>query len=122
MKKYLTLTLLFIFLQNRFCKADPKSERSTTFYENITDSVTAYTGKYQKDFNGTMFYLEISLEDGELIGTQLWDNQKMSLKHLSRDNFIVSGLDWSVKFTRDKEGKVTQVQVMGKDLWTKVKS
>ena len=69
-----------------------------------------------------MFYLNLSLEDGELIGTQLWDNQKMSLKHLSGDSFIVSGLDWSVKFIRDKNGKVIQVLVMGKDVWTKVKS
>ncbi len=121
MKKYLTLTLLFIFLQNGFCKAGPKSERSTSFCRTKADSLTAYTGKYQKDFNGTLFYLSFSLENAELTGTQLWDNQKMALKHLSGDNFIVSGLDWSVKFIRDKEGKIIQVLVMGKDLWTKVK-
>ena len=122
MKKYLTIPLLFIFLHNGFCKPYPQSEKSTSFCRIKADSLDAYTGKFQKDFNGTMFYLNFSLENGELIGTQLWDNQKMAIKHLSGDSFIVSGLDWSVKFIRDKEGKVTQVVVMGKDAWTKVKS
>ncbi len=122
MKKYLTIPLFVIFLQNGFCKEYPKSEKSLGFCRIKADSLTAFTGKFQKDFNGMVFYLNFSLMDGELIGTQLWDNQKMSIKHLSGDNFIVSGLDWSVKFIRDKVGKVTQVQVMGKDLWTKVKS
>lgn len=122
MKNYLTFVLLFIFLKNGFCKTNHKSEIKTAVYEIRIDSLTEYLGKFQKNFNGTVFYISFSLEDKELVGTQLWDNQKMALKHLSGDNFIVSGLDWSVKFIRDKEGKVIQVVVMGKDAWTKVKS
>ena len=121
MKTYLTLSLLFAFFQNGFCKTAFPIKMSINFCERKADSLAAYTGKYQKDFNGTLFYLNFSVENGELVGTQLWDNQKLAVKHLSGDNFIVSGLDWSVKFIRDKEGKVTQVMVMGKDLWTKVK-
>jgi hypothetical protein len=121
MKTYLTLSLLFVFFQNGFCKTTSPIKTSTNICGSITDSLTIYTGKYQKDFNGTLFYLSIAVENGELVGTQLWDNQKLSIKHLSGDNFIVSGLDWSVKFIRDKQGKVTQVVVMGKDAWTKIK-
>lgn len=121
MKTYLTLALPLVLLQNGFCKTAIQIKKSTTSCRSIADSLAAYTGKFQKDFNGTLFYLSLSVENGELVGTQLWDKQKMALKHLSGDNFIVSGLDWSVKFIRDKEGKVTQVLVMGKDLWTKVK-
>lgn len=121
MKTYLTLALLLVFLQNGFCKTAFPIKICTNICKSKTDSLTIYTGKYQKDFNGTLFYLSLSVENGELVGTQLWDNQKLSIKHLSGDNFIVSGLDWSVKFIRDKEGKVTQVVVMGKDAWNKVK-
>lgn len=121
MKTYLTLALLLVFLQNRFCKTASTIKTSTNSCRSIADSLAAYIGKYQKDFNGTIFYLSLSVENGELVGTQLWDKQKMAIKHLSGNNFIVSGLDWSVKFIRDKEGKVTQVVVMGKDAWTKVK-
>ncbi|RYE22085.1 MAG: DUF3471 domain-containing protein [Sphingobacteriaceae bacterium] len=122
MKTYLTLALLLVFFQNGFCKPVITIKKSTNPCRSTADSLAAYTGKYQKDFNGTVFYLSLSVENGELVGTQLWDNQKLSIKHLSGDNFIVSGLDWSVKFIRDKEGKVTQVVVMGKDTWTRVKS
>lgn len=122
MKTYLTLALFVGFFQNGFCKTAIPIKKSTIFCITQADSLLAYIGKYQKDFNGTIFYLSLSVENGELVGTQLWDKQKMAIKHLSGDNFIVSGLDWSVKFIRDKEGKVTQVVVMGKDAWTKVKS
>lgn len=120
MKKYLILALLFIFSQNGFCELKLKIGKSTSCYCISLDSLADYTGKFQKDFNGKVFYISFSVENEELVGTQLWDNQKMALKHLSGDNFIVSGLDWSVKFIRDKEGKVIQVIVMGKDAWNKV--
>lgn len=86
----------------------------------VTEDLSVYAGKFQMKRDGKDFYLSIEVVDGDLIATSLWDHQKMNLKHLSGDKFIVSGLDWSVKFIRDKDNKVTKVLVMGTDLWTRV--
>ena len=86
----------------------------------VQDSLAAYYGKYEMKRGSNAFYIQVTSENGELIFTELWDKQKKQLKHLSADSYIVSGLDWSVKFLRDKDGKVKEVVVMGTDHWLKV--
>jgi len=123
MKKILILPLLITAMQATYCK--PKSRENTLVH--ITRPVTAdtlaiYTGKYQRTIHNDLFYIDFTLIDGELIGTTLWDGNKLALKHLTGDNFIVSGLAWAVKFMRDKDNKISQVQIMGNDVWVKVKN
>ncbi|MXV50767.1 hypothetical protein GS399_07260 [Pedobacter sp. HMF7647] len=120
MKKSLILTAIIVFASYAFSKSAMAHAASVVAISQA-DSLTAYTGKYEKDFNGKTFYLEIFLKDGVLVGKQLWDNQEMALKHLDGDNFTVPGIDWSVKFLRDASGLVDQVLVMGTDYWKRVK-
>ena len=84
------------------------------------DALAVYLGKYQMTVRGQTGYIQISIKDGELLQTALWSGEQHALKHLTGDNFIMQGKDWSVKFIRGKKGNVVSVLVMGTDLWTKV--
>jgi hypothetical protein len=49
-------------------------------------------------FHGEIFYLQISVNNGDLTSKALWTGEQNLLKHLSGDSFIMQGKDWSVKF------------------------
>lgn len=120
MTRFITLILLLLSYQQGSCKGSFPDQRIKPSQQNRVSGTNAYTGKYQKESDGKIFYLNFFLEKGQLIAQQAWDKRKMMIKPLSGDNFIVSGLDWSVQFIRNKAGEVRQVVVMGKDTWTKL--
>lgn len=118
MKKIITIACLLLLLQIPFINASPAITNISVFQ---TNPLTEYTGKYQVVQRRGTVAIKIDLVDGELICTQLWDGEKLLLRHLSGDNFMMAGFDWSVKFLRDKDKKVSQILVMGTDRWDKVK-
>lgn len=120
MTKFLTLLLFLFYYHQSSCKGSFLDKKIKPLQQNRVSGTNAYTGKYQKESDGKIFYLNFFLEKGQLTAQQAWDKRKMMIKPLSGDNFIVSGLDWSVKFIRNKAGEVSQVVVMGKDTWTKL--
>jgi hypothetical protein len=120
MKKTALLLLLSATVSVAVCKANNAKAPSMHHQQPVADTLTIYTGKFQKLINNNMFYLQFDLVDGNLIGSTLWDGNKMILKYLSGDNFIVAGIDWGVKFIRDKDGKINSVMVRGVDVWTRV--
>jgi hypothetical protein len=122
MKKAALLILLAagMFMINRKAKAD--NVKSVDRFQTDTDSLSQYTGKFQREVHNQVFYIQFGIDQGKLIGSTLWDGNKLMLKHLSGDNFIVSGINWGVKFIRDKDGKINEVVVRGQDVWTKVES
>jgi hypothetical protein len=122
MKKTALLILLSAAMRITVCKANAGMARLMQHQQITTDTLSIYVGKFQRVIHNDMFYIQFEVEDGNLIGTTLWDGNKLLLKHLSGDNFIVSGIDWGVKFIRDKAGKVSEVVIRGADSWTRVKS
>ncbi|WP_214072941.1 DUF3471 domain-containing protein [Mucilaginibacter sp. dw_454] len=80
-----------------------------------------YSGKYVMTVNGNTGYIQITPKDDHLVLLETWTGDKYNLKHLSGDNFIMEIRGWAVQFNRDKKGAVVSVEVMRKDLWTKVK-
>ncbi|MDB5086867.1 MAG: hypothetical protein JWR09_861 [Mucilaginibacter sp.] len=121
MKKILLLTALLFLIATAFCKALPLKPVTISTDERQKDPLTDYTGKFKIDLKRGPAILEIAVVNGELVATQLWDGEKVLLKHLSGDSFIVAGFDWSAKFLRGKDKKVTEILVMGTDHWMKVK-
>lgn len=119
MKSYFVIIMLLVVGAVAFSKPN-YSDSSSGIYR--TDPLQQYTGKYKKNYDATtVIYIRVSLVNGALTLTSLWDNHTINLKPLSGDNFIASGPDWAVKFIRDKDKNVIQVLVRGTDLWTKVK-
>jgi len=85
------------------------------------DSLNDYTGKYKMLQNGEMFYVTVTNVDGALIATPSWNSNKLKFNHIKGDYFIVSGLEWSVKYVRDKDNSILEMIVSGTDHWQKIK-
>ncbi|HEY4324392.1 MAG TPA: DUF3471 domain-containing protein [Mucilaginibacter sp.] len=81
-----------------------------------------YLGKYQLTAGGQVLKIEISLKNGQLWATQLWDGGSSGLDFVSTDNFIVNALSVPIKFIRDKDNQVVQLLFHNHDLFTKVKN
>lgn len=81
-----------------------------------------YVGKYQITRNGQTLYIGITLKNGQLLATQLWDGANSNLDFLSDDNFMVNALSVPMKFIRDNNKIVIQLLLNGADLFTKVKN
>jgi hypothetical protein len=119
MKKLFILPLLCVFSYGTISQATP---HKATIVHAKKDSLNAYVGRYQSIQKQGTFLVEVLLtEDGRLLANSLWDGNKYALKHLTDDNFILTGFDWSVKFIKDKDNKVTKMLVKGTEYWDKVK-
>ena len=122
MKKLQLIPALLVLLYAGVCKATVAGKYDITVHQNQQDSLGVYVGKYQSIRPKGTFYVEVALVDGQLVATATWDGSKLLFKHISGDAFIVSGLDWSIKFIRDKDNNITQMLVRGTDYWTRLKS
>lgn len=122
MKKHLLFPLLAGLALVLLININPPNPGHSFGYEQQR-SLAEYAGKYRLNKpGGPAPILGVSVVDSALVFTQLWDGKKMPVKHLSGDNFIVEGLDWSVQFIRGADKNITEVLVMGSDHWVKVKS
>lgn len=88
--------------------------------EAMPASPAEYLGKYQKTTGGQNLILEISLKNGKIWGTQLWDGGKSQLSYIAGDSFVVNSTDWSIEFTRNGDKKVAQLLLNGKEVFTRV--
>jgi len=79
-----------------------------------------YLGRYQITINKQTLYLEVSLKDGQLWCTQLWDGAASAIDYISGDDFMIRALSMQMKFKRDPNKKIIQLQLNGTDLFTKV--
>jgi hypothetical protein len=71
--------------------------------------------------NGEVFFVTVSIVDGSLIATPSWNSNKLKFNRVGGDYFIVAGLEWSVKYVRDKDNSILEIIVSGTDHWQKIK-
>jgi len=115
MKNILLLFMVIAFKQSAFAGAT----EAQAIINQQTDSLSAYTGKFKMTRQNQSIFLQLDIVNNELVATQVWDGEKLLVKHLSGDKFMVAGFDWPVKFIRDTNGKVIKIIVSGTGLWIK---
>lgn len=116
----IVLSLMSVISYGAVCK--PIHAKSYVAYKIGKDSLAMYTGRFQSVQKQGTFLVEVLLtEDGRLLAHSLWDGNKYGLNHINGDNFMMQGFDWSVKFIKGKDGKVTSMLVKGTEYWDKVK-
>jgi hypothetical protein len=81
--------------------------------------LSAFAGKYQFTEN-KMAFLQISAKDSGLLLKQLWDNQEVSFKRTGALTFYNDERSFPLVFTKDSQGKVSQVLAFDRDLWKRV--
>ncbi|HTI89673.1 MAG TPA: hypothetical protein VL727_03740 [Puia sp.] len=82
----------------------------------------ALEGKYtmQTD-NGDQAFIQIRATDKGVILRQGWDDQEIPFVATSDVDFYCKERSFPLKFTKDKDGKATQVLAFKRDLWKKAK-
>lgn len=79
-----------------------------------------YLGRYKTTLNEKELVIEVTMKNGKIWGTQLWNGGKSPLTYMAKDNFFVNALDCPMKFTRGGDKKVNQLVLNNKDVFTKV--
>jgi len=88
--------------------------------ELTTDQLKILEGKYQfKDDPDN--YIQLTVRKNKLVLKQLWDNKEIILEPQTETYFYNNEQSYPLQVMKDKEGNVTQVQVLGIDLFEKVK-
>jgi hypothetical protein len=83
--------------------------------------LAAFEGEYKMQGGDADDILQISYKGDNLILKQLWDGQEISFKPESSLDFYCQDKLFPLKFSKDKNGKVTQVLAFNRDVWIKVK-
>ncbi|TWJ00778.1 beta-lactamase regulating signal transducer with metallopeptidase domain [Mucilaginibacter frigoritolerans] len=79
-----------------------------------------FVGKYEfRDEKGR--FIQISATDSGLVLKQLWDNQQIGFSAASPlEFFSKEHTNFTLRFTSDNAGHITQVLAFGQDVWNKV--
>jgi hypothetical protein len=76
--------------------------------------------KYKMQGGDADDILQITYQGNNLILKQLWDNQVITFKPESPLDFYCKDRMFPLKFSKDKNGIVTQVLAFNKDVWIKM--
>jgi CubicO group peptidase (beta-lactamase class C family) len=80
----------------------------------------AYEGYYKFQFQpGKDEYIKIMTKNNQLVLMELWSGNEITFEQQSQLEFLDSQKKFPLKFTKTKEGAITQVLAFNKDLWIK---
>ncbi len=80
----------------------------------------AYEGYYKFQFQrGKDAYIKIMTKNNHLVLIELWSGNEITFEQKSQLEFIDSLKKFPLKFTKTKEGAITQVLAFNRDLWIK---
>jgi hypothetical protein len=92
----------------------------TRGFHPTQEQLKALEGKYQFSDDKDN-YIQLTAKGGHLIVKQLWDNKEIILEPQTEVFFYNGAQSYPLRVIKNKDGIVTQVQVLGNDLFNKVK-
>jgi hypothetical protein len=93
-----------------FYKADVKKVAQLS-----QEQLKAFEGYYKAKGNNN--YLRFTAKEDQLLLTQLWDGRQILFSPESEVDFFCKDFPFPLKFTKDKDGAVTQVLAFNRDVW-----
>lgn len=89
--------------------------------EHTPAQLKPYEGVYRLDREGERF-LQFYVKDNNLILKQVWDGTEIAFHPENVEDFYTEKMPvFTLRFTKDQTGNVTQVLAFGRDLWVKTK-
>ena len=86
------------------------------------EQLKALEGKYQFEFRkGDTSFIQITAKNNGIVLKQFWDGQEISFLAESDLAFFNQNFPFTLKFTKETNGTVTQVLAFDRDLWKRVK-
>jgi len=84
------------------------------------DDFKAYEGYYRFQFEpGKDEYIKIVTRNNHLVLIEVWNGSEITFEQESELEFLNESKNYPLKFTKTKEGTITQVLLFNKDLWNK---
>jgi CubicO group peptidase (beta-lactamase class C family) len=96
-----------------FYKADVKKITQLS-----QEQLKAFEGYYQGKGNPNN-YLKFTAKEDQLLLTQVWDGRQILFSPESDVDFFCKDFPFPLKFTKDKNGTVTEVLAFNRDVWVK---
>jgi hypothetical protein len=85
---------------------------------SIPDPTVGYQGVYKLKER----YILVKIKDSNLVLKQFWDNKELVFEQVEPLKFICTERKkFSLKFTKDSNGVISQVLAFNRDVWDKVK-
>ena len=85
------------------------------------EQLKSYEGVYRINREGERF-LQFFVKDNDLILKQVWDGTEIPFHPENTEDFFSEKMPiFSLHFTKDQTGNVTQVLAFGRDLWVRTK-
>ncbi|MES2731009.1 MAG: serine hydrolase [Bacteroidota bacterium] len=85
-----------------------------------SDDFKAYEGYYTFQFEpGKDEYIKIMTKNNHLVLLEVWNEAEITFEQQSELEFFNESKNYPLKFTKTKEGVITQVLLFNKDLWMK---
>ncbi len=83
-----------------------------------TDKLNIFNGRYISPHNKAIF-LQITATDGHLVLKQSWDGEEVSFDQKGDLDFYNDEHSFSLRFTKNNAGVITQLLAFDRDLWIK---
>jgi hypothetical protein len=117
-----TITQVLAFNRDLWIKTNDYKPVVVKEVQLKAGELKALEGKYTiQNGQGEEMFIQITATDKGLILKQGWDGQEIPFIALSEVDFYCKERQFPLKFTKDKDGNVTQVLAFKRDLWKKVK-
>jgi len=100
-----------VYQWSDFYKADVKKVTLLS-----QEQLKAFEGYYASKENKNT-YIKFSTKEGQLALTQLWDGREILFSPESEVDFFCKEFPFPLKFTKDKNGAVTEVLAFNRDVW-----
>ncbi len=83
------------------------------------NALTPYTGTYERMIGNYHATVIVSIKNNKLQAKQSWDGKVRIFEQVGDNRFIITLDGWAVEFMRNKQKKVTQMIVLGNEVWVK---
>ena len=89
--------------------------------DHTPEQLEPYEGVYRLNRPGETL-IQLYVKDNNLILRQVWDGTELPFHPENTENFFTDKIPmFSLKFTKDQQGDITQVLAFGRDVWIKTK-
>jgi CubicO group peptidase (beta-lactamase class C family) len=105
-------SVAIVYQWNDFYKADIKKITQLS-----PEQLKAFEGYYKASGNSN--YLQFTAKEDQLLLTQLWDGRQILFSPESEVDFFCKDFPFPLKFTKDKDGAITEVLAFKRDVWVK---
>jgi hypothetical protein len=116
------ITQVLAFNRDLWTRAKDYKKVTKTAIHLTHEQLKAFEGVYESQGENDKAYLQFKAIDTGLILKQQWDGKEIAFSPNTELDFFCDAPLFTLKFTKNDEGVITEVLAFGRDRWVKVKT